>query len=258
MKWSETRDRILGIPVPAREGRYCPIPHSVFLNELEEKIQKAGYIVRQERFLTNQDGKMMSGWFSISDDSDTEMCPSISFVNSYNKTRKAIIRASATVLVCKNGMMGSVDNGFYSRKHLGENALNDFRTHMSLAIQGLEEEFKRLQTNRDEMKQIEVDRQFRAKLIGDMFINEDLITPVQLGVFKRETLHSKDFKGTSAWDFYNHVTEALKENHPMQYDKQHIKFHTYMSDKLGLSGHRGLYGESILEENEDYGTETEL
>ena len=244
--WEDSRNRLLSTPIPEKEGRYCPIPHSVFLQELQEKLYKKSYIISDERYLSTGDGKVMTGWFSLKSDMDQEMNPSITFVNSYNKTKKAMIRASALVLVCKNGMMGSVDNGYYSRKHLGDNALSDFRAHIDLVIDGVEAEFARLITNKEEMKRIPLDLKQRALLIGDMYLNESLLTPVQLGIVKNEIERSTTFKGKSAWDLYNNITEALKDNHPLNYDKQHVKVHTYMADKLSLTGAKGLYGEPLF------------
>lgn len=244
--WLETKAELMSVPVPNHAGRYCPIPHSVFLQELQEKLYAKNMIIKDERYLTDASRQVMTGWFSLKNDTDSEISPSISFINSYNKTKKASIRASALVLVCKNGMMGHVENGHYTRKHLGTTALSDFRSHMDLVIDGVEQEFERLIKNKEELKKVEIDSKIRAYLIGDMYINEGIINSTQLSIVKKEIEFSKNFTDTTAWSLYNHITEALKDNHPLNYEKQHIKTHTYFSDKLGLTGARGLYGKSIL------------
>lgn len=248
--WLESKAALMNAPLPEKEGRYCPIPHSVFLQELQEMLFKKNMIIRDERYLTCSDNKVMTGWFSLKSE-DKELAPSITFVNSYNKTKKASIRASALVLVCKNGMMGTVDNGYYSRKHLGDNALQELRQHMEVVIDGVEQEFQRLLINKEEMQSLSLTPQEKALLIGDMYLNESIITPNQLSIIKKELTTSQNFKGDTAWALYNHVTEALKDNHPMNYEGQHIKVHTYMADKLGLTGARGLYGKTIFNNPED-------
>lgn len=241
--WSTTKDFLLGIPAPVATESYCPIPHSVFINELQEEIHKKGYSVVEERYLHASKGQILTGNLRISN-GDNEMMPMVNFTNSYNKMRRAEIWAAAMVLVCKNGMMANTSTGHYSRKHSGT-ALEDVRGKMIEVVSSLDEEFNRLKKNAEEMKQIELDKKIIAQLVGDMYVNEMLIREEQLSILNKEIHNSINFRGNSLWDFYNHTTEALKHNHPMFYDKQHIKFHTYITDKFNLSGSRGLYGQEI-------------
>jgi len=243
--WTNKREDILNVEAPTLGGRYGYIPHSVFLNEIGEELYKQNKSIVEERYLTANNNKIITGSFQISDNTDTEMKPSITFTNSVNKMRKAEIRLSGTILICKNGMMGTIENGYYARKHIGDKALPEFRGHIKLAIAGLDAEFERIKINRDEMKNIEINSKIRAQLVGDMLINESLINATQLSILQKEIEFSKDFKGNSLWDFTNHVTESFKENHPMYYDKQHAKFFSYIGDKFSLTGSRGLYGSKL-------------
>lgn len=237
--WESTKQKLLDCPLPAATASYTVIPHKVFLEEIVTELNTKGYTVADERYLTINNCNVLTGMYRIQSNA-SELSPAISFVNSYNKSRRAEIRASAIVLVCKNGMMGALENGHYSRKHTG-NALEDFREHIKIVIGGLDEEFARLEKNRDEMKRITIDPLLRSSLIGDMLLNEGLLTMTQLGILKKEIKKSMFFSGDSLWDFYNNCTEAFKENHPSLFDKQHVKFHTYICDKFGLTGSRGLY-----------------
>ena len=243
--WTEKKDEIIATPLPSHSGRYGLIPHSVFLEEIQEELDKKSYTIAEERYLTASDNQVLSGFFRIQSTTDIEIMPSVHFVNSYNKTRKASIRVCATVLVCKNGMMGSSLRGSYVRKHIGPLALSDFRSHISMSIATLEDEFERLRRNKQEMKEIILSKTERALLVGDMLLNEDLVTATQLSILKKEIKFSEHFTGHSLWDFYNHTTESFKENHPNNYDKQHVKFHSYISDKYSLTGHTGLYGKAL-------------
>ena len=238
-QWLTSRQDILATPLPQHGGKYAVIPHSLFLNEIQDRLKAKGYDIAEENYITTGNKQVVAGVFRLKH-ANVELAPSISFINSYNKTKKASIRAGAVVLVCRNGMMGTIDNGSYSRKHTGT-ALEDFREHVELVIDGLEKEFLRLQQNAFEMKRILVDNMLIANLIGDMLINEQLMTNVQLGIFKKEKKSSLNFTGNTLWDFYNNCTEAFKDSHPVYYDKQHVKFHTYICDKFQLTGSRGLF-----------------
>lgn len=243
--WKNTIEDILAVPVPPDTDSYTAIPHSVFVDEIKQEVFNRGYTITDERYLTARDGKVLSVIYRIGSDIDDEICPSITGVNSYDKTRTAMILVSAWVLACRNGMMGTVNHGYYSRKHTG-NALEDFREHIKTVVGSLEEEFKRLVTNKEEMKLIILDKATRAALVGDMFINEKLINPTQLNILKKEIQKPSCFKGQTLWDFYNHCTEAFKENHPSRFDLQHVKFHTYIVDKFQLTGSRGLFDPLVV------------
>jgi hypothetical protein len=238
--WESTKQRLLDCPLPQATATYTVIPHKVFLEEITGELKDKGYTIADERYLSLHNCNVLTGMYRIQSDIGGELSPAISFVNSYNKTRKAEIRATAVVLVCKNGMMGNIANGYYARKHSGD-ALTDFRDHIKTVIGGLQEEFERLVKNKEEMKAITLNPLIRSSLIGDMIVNEGLLTLSQLAILKKEMKKSIYFSGDSLWDFYNNCTEAFKENHPAIFDKQHVKFHTYICDKFKLSGSRGLY-----------------
>ncbi len=238
--WESTKQNLLDCPLPQATATYTVIPHKVFLEEITGELKDKGYQIAEERYLAMHNCAVLTGMYRIQSAIGGDLAPAISFVNSYNKSRRAEIRASAVVLVCKNGMMGTVDNGYYSRKHTG-NALDEFREHIKTVVGGLDEEFKRLVKNQDEMKAITIDSLLRSSLIGDMMINEGLLTLSQLAILKKELKKSMFFSGNTLWDFYNNCTEAFKDNHPSTFDKQHVKFHTYICDKFNLTGSRGLY-----------------
>ena len=249
--WSMTKQEILDAPLPDATETYAVIPHRVFLEEIQIELKNKGYEIVDERYITTHNRNVISGVFKVRDGKcceDFELAPAISFVNSYNKTRKAEIRACAMVLVCKNGMMGAIDNGYYARKHTG-NALEQFREHIKLVVDGLQKEFARLVINKEEMKNIELTSFMKAQLVGEMFVNEGLIKPTQLTILQKEMKTSEHFRSDSLWDFYNNCTEAFKENHPLTFDIQHIKFHTFICDKFQLTGSRGLYSTLKYEES---------
>lgn len=247
MNWTNNKAELLSIPLPENTRTYGVIPHSVLLQEVEEQLDKQGFQIERQEFMSASKGQIVTANYQISSptfDLDLELKPNITLVNSYNKMRKASVSGGVKILICANGMIGN-SGGNYSRKHMGDNSLKDFRSHVQLVISGLEGEYTKLKQNVVDLKLIELDKKQRAQLVGDMFVNEGLITSTQLGILKREISFSEHFKGVSAWDFYNHVTEAYKSSHPMFYDKQHMKFHAYMQSKFELDGDRKLYKGTI-------------
>lgn len=244
LKWEMTRSNILAAQVPANTNSYTAIPHRVFLEELQEELSLNGYIIDRESYMGTKGYQIMTGSFTIKKPSESgdvvDIRPAIYFQNSYNKAKVASVKVGAKVLVCSNGMIGMRTKAMYTRKHTGT-ALADVREHMKFMVERVEEEFAILQKNTDEMKQLVLSRDVRAQLVGDMIINEQMITAEQISILRREMSSSVNFKDNSLWSFYNNCTEAFKNTHPTLYQNQHLKLHAYISDKFGLTGAPNLY-----------------
>ena len=224
-------------------SRYSYIPHKELIEEIQEQIYKKGYTISEERYLSAMDNKIICGNYIISNGND-EIRPTISFVNSVNRIRSAEVYGHGMVLVCKNGMVNSL--GKYKRKHLGDTSFDDVKYNINLVINSIEEEFEKITIQKEELKQIEIDKNIIAQLVGDMYVNNALITSTQLSILKEEINFSKNFKEMTAWSFYNWTTESYKNNHPSNYDKQHNKFHTYMLDQFDIKGKTNIFKKIII------------
>ena len=237
--WQNTTDFLREIPLPTQTRTYKPVSHAIFLDEIKEELYKRGHSVKTERYLTANNGLIMTGNFTI-ENPDGEINPAIFFTNSYNKMRKAELTNGVIVLVCSNGMISMDVTNKFSKKHSGT-VLEDLRNNIVLSVESIDEEFEKLRKNAEEMKQIQLSDNQIASIIGDMYINESMISETQLSILKKEVKTSTNFKDNTVWDLYNNTTEAFKASHPMHFDKQHLKLHAYMSDIFSLTGARGLY-----------------
>ncbi len=237
--WKNNTDFLKTIPLPEKSRTYVPVSHAVFIDEIKEELYKRGHSVKTERYLTANNGLIMTGNFTI-ENPDGEINPAIFFTNSYNKMRKAELTNGVIVLVCSNGMISMDVTNKFSKKHSGT-VLEDLRNNIVLSVESIDEEFEKLRKNAEEMKQIQLSDNQIASIIGDMYINESMISETQLSILKKEVKTSTNFKDNTVWDLYNNTTEAFKASHPMHFDKQHLKLHAYMSDIFSLTGARGLY-----------------
>jgi hypothetical protein len=234
-------DIINSVP-PKATSSYCPIPHGIIIDEIFAELKNRNYQVRHEQYMHTKDYGIVSGNISLyhENSENTGIIPSITFVNSYNKYRTAQISSGAMVLVCANGMIRSSGKAF-SRKHLGNAAMPDFLGMIRSSLDNLNAEFEILQDNVETMKRTYLTDVMKAALFGDIYLNYEMMTPTQVSIFNRENKQSKVFTGDTAWDFYNNMTESFKENTPLKYDKQHVWFHSYMSDQLQMKGARNLF-----------------
>lgn len=242
--WETNEDFLKSVEKPTYEGRYCAIPHDLFIDEINNQLAIKGMEIESKKYLVANKGQIMIGEYGIKAD-DTEMNISISFRNSYNKQVSAAIKSGAIVLVCSNGMY-SIRGESFKRKHLGVDAFADTQRNISLSIESAEKEYKKLLQDRDELKEITVTKKIIAELVGDMYLNESIITETQLSLLKNELKTSKHFTEDNAWCFYNNVTEVLKDNHPMNYMKQHLKVYSYLSDNFDLTNRPKIYKQLLL------------
>ena len=239
--WTK-KEEILATPIPTHTGRYGVIPHEIFLDCIQEQINNRGLTIIDERYLTNRNNQRLSGSYDISGFDDIDICPSIYFLNSYDKSQVASIRIGGTVLVCKNGMLSSTS---YKRKHLGKNALAEFIQMIDKGLDNLYNEFQKLILSKEEMKNTLVNKDTIDQLVGNMFLQEELITSTQLNILKHELKFSKDFNDDTLWSFYNNVTESYKSNNPSKYNKQHNVFHGYILDNFNLTNKPNLFKQIV-------------
>lgn len=243
--WQEKEDFIREIELPTYAGRYAVIPHNVFILELQEQLDKKNLVIDSKKYLTGNRGQILTGEYGLISNIETESQISIGFHNSYNKTMKAGIYGGMLMLVCSNGMY-SFGQNMYKRKHTG-NALQELRQQMITVIEEAETSYVQLVAEKEAMKQRELSKQTIASLVGDMYMNESLITTTQLEIIRKQMYYSQDFKEKTAWSLYNWATESLKQSHAGNYIKNHLKLHTYISNKLKLSEVRkNVYG--VLQE----------
>ena len=135
---------------------------------------------------------------------------------------------------CQNGCV-SGDFGAFKKKHVGEiqtftpQAITDY-------IKSAGEAFKRIQIEREAMKQIEVDKRVISELIGRLYIEEELIQSTQLNIIQRELkkpTHNYGAEG-SLWELYQFTTFSMKEIHPRLWMENHMNVHKFFTEQAGI------------------------
>lgn len=106
-----------------------------------------------------------------------------------------------------------------------EQAIIEYAAHAHEIIQGLIEAKERF-------KQVGINKRVAAELVGRLFIEENIVTPTQVNIIKREIDHPTfDYHALdSLWELYNHCTFAMKETHPSNIINNHILLHKFFND----------------------------
>jgi len=228
MNYDTTKQLLINTPLPAQTRTYKPVSHEQLIDLALEGIQQAGFELTSERYGAAKEGNIANAWYRIGNVADKEMQLQLMWQNSYDKTKKLDFAIGAMVLVCTNGMMSFRAMDAFRKKHVGEiqtmapQKIAEYIKHSA-------EVFMALQADRDEMKQVQVDRKIAAELIGRMYIEQEFIESTQLNIIKRE-LNKPTFDYNAAgslWELYNYTTYAIGAIHPARWMDDHMAAHKF-------------------------------
>lgn len=228
-----TEQELFNVRVPVQTDSYSPVSHRTIVEEVRGELDRLGLNVLRTTYKPNKLGTQLVGYMDINS-GDNELNFRVAFRNSYDKTMSAAFVAGTEVVICSNGMVsGQI---VYVRKHTG-NILSELRENIRFTINSLEQEFNTLSRHKEIMKTIGIDSNLPAHLVGELFINEDIITSTQLNIIKKELVKPSFEYNTpgSLWELYNHITHSLKTSHPMDYIHRHKELHNYMEKKFELA-----------------------
>ena len=234
MNTNYTKELLLSTPLPQETNTYKPISHEQLIDLTLSGIEKSGFKLETEVYSSAQEGNIANGRYTISNVADSEMKLQIGWQNSYNKQLTLKFALGTQIIICKNGMV-SGDFGAFKKKHVGEiqtftpQAITDY-------IKSAEEAFKRIQVEREAMKQVEVDKRVISELIGRLYIEEELIQSTQLNIIQRELkkpTHNYGAEG-SLWELYQFTTFSMKEIHPRLWMENHMNVHKFFTEQAGI------------------------
>lgn len=100
------------------------------------------------------------------------------------------------------------------------------------------EEFNTYISYRELLKNYDLNKSAVHSLVGKLFLEEQIVNTDQLNILKREIIepsYNYGTDGNSAWDFYNHVTAALRTSHPSNWVNNHIAFDEFINKELNLN-----------------------
>lgn len=230
-----TENELRQAPLPTHGGKYSIITHGAIIDQTRSELKAAGFAITRELYKANKDGQIAQGIYHIDASDNSDMGMMFAWSNSYNKMMRFKCAIGAQVFVCMNGMV-SGDIASFARKHVGLTAFQDAVTSIKSQISDADKYYKQLCKDKDMLKTITLTRKDQSALLGRLFADEDILTPTQTSIVKREIItpsFNYNASNDSAWALYNHVTLALKESHPINYLSDHQKVHGFFINEFG-------------------------
>ncbi len=222
------KEELFAVAIPAQTKTYVPISHQSLTETVAEKLDKAGLMIKDERFSQNRSGQQMFGNFIVGA-GDAEMDMNIGFRNSYDKSMQVGIVAGSRVIVCSNLMF----KGDFKKMamHYG-NVAQELDAMVQEAVDGLEKQFKLIKKDAKKLKMVKVDDSMIAHVLGELFYYQDILTTTQLKLIKEEIHLQTNFGKETMWDIYNHTTEVLKKSPVSSIVSDHILTHEFYMERV--------------------------
>jgi hypothetical protein len=232
--YNTAKGALLAAPIPQETKTYKPISHNQLMDLTLESIYQAGFTLDQELYTSAREGKVANGKFTIKNVADTEMQLQIGWQNSYDKSLSLKFAVGTKIFICANGCV-SGDYGAFKKKHQGE--IQTFTPQaITEYIKGAGDAFRRMQDEREAMKEIEISKRTQAELIGRMIIEEKFIESTQLNIIRKELEHPTHNYGAenSLWELYQFTTFSMKEVHPSLWMGNHIEAHKFFTEAANI------------------------
>lgn len=234
--FANARDRALNAPIPPATETYSPIPHAVMIDEIVNRINGTERLeIIGQDIHTDRSGDKLVGFLTVRNrliyNDETNMM--IGYKNSYDKSMSAGLAVGLKVMMCSNGLI-SGDMLSFIRKHTGT-IREELDVKIDESIVLMEQRYPELLEEVEMFKNFSMTRKQKAELLGVMYFEEELVTPHQLAIVKREFRESENFRDDTLWDTYNNVTEALKTSHPLHHIEDHIRLHDFMRGVAGIN-----------------------
>lgn len=232
--WRVPKARLFSAPLPKETRTYKPVSHKELAETTLEAIHKAGFKLDKHEYSSARGGLVANARYTIMDIADSEMQLEIGWQNSYDKTLSLKFAIGTRIFICDNGCV-SGDLGAFKKQHRGE--VKDFAPlKMTEAISAAGETFKKIQSQRDTMKIIEVNEQTQAELIGRMFIEQEMLNSTQINIIRNEIKKPTFDYGcpNSLWELYNHTTLSMKNLHPRLWMDDHMAVHKFFTNVMDI------------------------
>lgn len=230
-----SREDLYSVPLPNPTESYVPISNKRLITTLDTMVRDHGLKIEREEFSTTKTGQVMIGKIQLVTPDSPEIGMMMAVGNSYNKMRRVSVASGAVVFACLNGMF----RGEYvkMRKHTGTIS-DDLESMIDSALVTIGGNFVELVKDAELMKGYQIDRKVAAELLGDMYINYQIMNSVQLNLVKKQMKFSENFRMVepsefTLWNLYNNVTESLKSSHPLNYVSAHRNLHSYVTRFMG-------------------------
>lgn len=223
-----TADFLSAQQITYKGSKYQPVTHKQVIETIKEQLYVNNFTLVSEEYLMSSGGQRAIGKYGIKYGDGLDYM--IAFGNSLDGSIAFRLATGSIVRVCSNGCIFGENN--YRKKHyINSTGSNYILERLVVAIDGVENTMKDHLLVKQNMMNMEVNNNVRAQLIGDLYLNQNLIKAEQLAIIKQQIDTNVSYEGNkdSLWTLYNHTTLAVHDATPISWEKQHQGLGNYFN-----------------------------
>jgi hypothetical protein len=214
------------IPLPQQTKTYTVVSHPFIISETLEQLKLNGFEVDSEEYSRNLSGEIALGVYHLTHGNDPDLGLMFTWANSYDKSMRFRCAIGGFVHISGSRMIAG-DMSNYGRIHTGD-AKDQVQEHIKSQIESASSYFSALCNDKDKMKDIILNDEQVAELMGILYFQANALTSSQL-ITTKEEYRKPTFTYTtgadSLWTIYNHCILALKKSHPKTWMEQQKDLH---------------------------------
>ena len=224
-----TVEELKAVPLPVKTETYTVISHGLIIDEVKRELVNAGFEIMSEEYRANNNLEVARGSYIIKRSEDPNFAMSFNWTNSYDKSTKFQCAVGGYVWENNSYVIEKEDNAFI-RKHTGD-ADTLAKDTIADKIANAETYYLSVLETKRKMESVKVSRSEVAKILGNLYINFDMISIEQLSGIKKEYnkpsyVYSTD--SDSLWTVYCHILTVIKSSHPKLWLHQQGFIHNYL------------------------------
>ena len=224
-----TADFLSAQQITYKGSKYQPVTHKQVIETIKESLEVNNFKLVSEEYLMSSGGQRAIGKYGIKYNDGLDYM--IAFGNSLDGSIAFRLSSGSIVKVCSNGCIFGENN--YRKKHyLNSTGSNYILERLVVAINDIETTMKDHLQIKQNMMDMEVNSIVKAQLIGDLYLNKNLIKPDQLAIIKQQLDTNVAYDGNkdSLWTLYNHTTLAVHDATPISWERQHQGLGNYFNN----------------------------
>lgn len=217
------------VPLPVKTETYTVISHGFIIDQVKQELAKAGFEVVAEEYRANNNLEVARGSYIIRRSEDPNFMMSFNWTNSYDKSTKFQCAVGGYIWE-NNAYVIEKEGNSFIRKHTGD-ADTLAKDTIADKIANAEAYYQSVLDTKRKMEHIKVNRGEVSKILGNLYINFDMISIEQLSGIKKEYLKPSYVYSTdsdSLWTIYCHILTVLKSAHPKLWLHQQGFVHNYL------------------------------
>ena len=230
-----TRTYLESQPLPNHGKSYTVIPHARVIDQTLRMLNDSGFRVTNETYRCNMNAQVAQGIYHIvpliNKDrkvmEESELGMMFAWTNSYDKSTR--FQCSIGAYVLTTGINMCTGELSFARKHTGS-ADADIHAQISSQIKNAEVTFRTIIDDRDFLNTTMVSKTEQGKLLGTLYCDLDILDNTQMSMIKDSIKAGETV--SSAWTFYNYVSNALRITHPRTWLKDMRAFHNFITQHV--------------------------